>query len=888
MNEDPTAQTAAPAWFHTPGRPFEVATFWFWHRLPTGEEIHTQLADMKAKGIGMVMIQARPALERTLYLSPPYLEACRAACAQARRLGLGITLYDEYGWMSGHGGGRTVEGGEHLRERHLFWATGAAEASELMVSGIRAPFFDFMGQMGRDWLYEGGVARWGDWRSILVIAHPASVTTPDDIRPLDGAVIEETGPDSCRIRLAPGVSIPEGWRVTAFVSARCLTSRLVNYLLPETAQRFAEAVYGPLLAAAGGQADSVFFDHPYAGFYLWNEHHGPLGNSLLSDGTSADPADARALLSLTCDVGPESARLRAGYLRRYGQRMHEAFFGTLSRWAREHHIGLTGHELLTHVGSWNLQGDLRGFDPRSMPGIDYFGIDAYRTETTVDAADYAPQLAARFGDSVARAHGRTRCTIEQYATGREVGLPALAGQWGLTPARFRAQSIRHLLFGARRILLHAVNVTDGFDDDPRPLANPRFDFPPAFNFEPWWEDCHLIFRELARLSAFLEEGEPVRPVALFYPLQTLYAEGPDHACGAHFGRWAQALARAGIGYDIVDEATLAPALGHETRYATLILPAVTLFGTDETAEIIAAFARRGGHVVLSQTAADARVSEGILPDLTASEPVTRLVDPSVKTITAWVGQLERPVPDVRFADGGTTWCTALHCGDEWRLAVFNDMAQARDLSIAFAAETLEGDIWCPRTGERRALPASAFDGRHFRGTLAPEGILCLSIRAAAPPVAAPREMTTKPAHATEPLASLTLSEGWTLEADGRPPVPIAVDGGWEGQGFDTFAGTGIYRCTVRLPRMAMARWQIRLPAVHESAELWIDGAWVGTHIAGEACFPLPAVSGADCLIELRVRNTAANRYYAGSAFGARPSPSGLTQPPRLEALSSSD
>ncbi len=56
-----------------------------------------------------------------------------------------------------------------------------------------------------------------------------------------------------------------------------------------------------------------------------------------------------------------------------------------------------------------------------MPGVDHFGIDAYRTETAVDAADFAPQLAAKLGDSVARANGRQRCTVEQYATGGKQG-----------------------------------------------------------------------------------------------------------------------------------------------------------------------------------------------------------------------------------------------------------------------------------------------------------------------------------------------------------------------------------------------------------------------------------------------------------------------------------
>jgi hypothetical protein len=106
-----------------------------------------------------------------------------------------------------------------------------------------------------------------------------------------------------------------------------------------------------------------------------------------------------------------------------------------------------------------------------------------------------------------------------------------------------------LLFGARQILLHAFSVTDGDDGDNRLLLNPRFDFPPAFNFEPWWEDCPAIFRELTRLSAFLEEGDPLRPVALFYPLETIRAEAMAPACGKHFGWWAEALSREGIGYE---------------------------------------------------------------------------------------------------------------------------------------------------------------------------------------------------------------------------------------------------------------------------------------------------------------------------------------------------
>lgn len=866
------APNETPDWFRDPEPHFRTAAFWFWHRLPTDAEIGDQLADMQAKGIATVMIQARPALARTDYLAPSYLAACRRAGEEARRLGLTLTLYDEYGWMSGHGGGRTVEGADHLRERHLFWASGAADGGDLTISGIHAPFFGFLGQLGRDWLYEGGAPRWGDWRSILVVAHPAEIADAGDIRVLAPAEIEPTGPDACRIRLSDTDMLPEGWQVTVFASARCLTSRLINYLLPEAAARFAATTHAPLLAALGDAVDAAFFDHPHAGFYVWNERGdgapGTLGNSLPCDGTPAEPGQAAALLALTRDVGPQTARLRADHLRAHGERLHEAFFGTLSRWTRAQGLGLTGHELLTHVGGWALAGDLKGFDPRTMPGLDYFGIDAFRTETTVDAADYRPQIAARFGDSVARAHGRRRCSLEQYATGREIGLPSLAGQWSLTPARFRRQAMRHILAGARRIVLHAVNVTDGFDDDERLLLNPRFDFPPAFNFEPWWEECPALFTELARLSAFLEEGEPVRPVALFYPLHTRRAEGPAHVSGEVFGRWAQALDEAGIGYGIVDESNLADTLAADTGYRVLVLPAVTLFAEAATADLIASFISRGGQAILSGSDGDA-----------ASGLAVSRMSGTAEAIRDWVARMQRPLPDIRFADAEPMRCTVLRVGEEWRIAVLNERPQPRSLHVTLPQPELMAESWCPRTGTRARLP-DAGDGAELRLTLPGEAILCLSLRpadgtAAPPPVEAVDTV----------LHTQILAEGWSLEVTGQPPVPIRVDRGWEAQGFARFSGTGLYRCTVERPIIAGAvRWRLRLPRVHETAELWVNGVHLGTHLAGAAVFDLPADLAQPLMVELRVRNTAANRYYGGTAYESGSMPSGLTAPPELEAL----
>ncbi len=78
-----------PDWFENPAAHFRTAAFWFWHRIPTDDAIAAQLRDMRDKGIGCVMIQARPALDLSAaYLSHrAYFAAFRRACATAKGLG---------------------------------------------------------------------------------------------------------------------------------------------------------------------------------------------------------------------------------------------------------------------------------------------------------------------------------------------------------------------------------------------------------------------------------------------------------------------------------------------------------------------------------------------------------------------------------------------------------------------------------------------------------------------------------------------------------------------------------------------------------------------------------------------------------------------------------
>src|SRR5579875_2425803 len=233
------------------------AVYWFWSRVPSRAEAERQVRALAEAGVGLVMIQARLSMDRERYLSPEYLQGYREAVEAAGAAGLRVGIYDEYNWMSGHGGGRTVRGADHLRERHLFWSTarGDRPTHPASVSELGSDWFDSLGPAGARWIYEDGVRRFDEWALVAADA------------------------DGCALRLAAEAPVPEGWAVTYFASARCASSRAVNYLDPRAAERFLEIAYEPYLDALGGligdPVESFSFDHPYGGFYGWREREGP-------------------------------------------------------------------------------------------------------------------------------------------------------------------------------------------------------------------------------------------------------------------------------------------------------------------------------------------------------------------------------------------------------------------------------------------------------------------------------------------------------------------------------------------------------------------------------------------------------------------------------------
>jgi hypothetical protein len=876
--------------FRNPSHAFQPAAYWFWHRLPESDQIASQLAEFSQAGFGTIMIQARLAFARADYLSADYLAAYREAVEIAGGLGLKIGLYDDYNWISGHAGGRTVEGRDHLRERHLFWSSTRTPAGA--ISGIASPFIEAMGPDIARWQYEDGHLAWTEWTVLAALLHPED-NIEDDSAVADvtaRVILTEQSDQSCRF--AVNGAIPEGYAVTVFISARARTSRLINYLLPEAAERFVAVGLDPFATALRGlMPDPVrvlFFDQPGPGFYRWDQHSGNLGNSPLYAETlraafasRCEAPFALALLALVRDVGPRTVSLRCAFYETYAGMMHEAFLGNLAKWTRRYGLELSGHEILAHVGAWGLNQGFRSIDPRVAIGVDHFGVDGFRTETAVDANNFEAQLAPKLGDSVARAHGRSRCVVETYATSLHADVRA-SGQWDLTLATMRAQAIRLAFLGARQFLIHALWQTDGFDGDDRPFVNPRFDFAPGINFEPWWPYVSQFSAEMARLSAFIEPAAPLTRVAILYPLHTAWAKGPHHDHGAHFGAWCRHLNALDCDYLIVDERGLDDATFADGRlrisgcgFDAIVLPSAAVLKTCRTLARIAEFQSNG--IALWTSGDEPRCLDAPESGMPALKANRRLLGvPSQDDVGALIAALPAIGPRINVPPETSLrrWA-GFEPDGRWRLAFFNEGDKEASIEIGLP-DGVESECWDPRNG----LVSGVEHGRVLELSLEPHALVCLRMRQI--PAAAPAITPAAPAMTVESVT--TLGASWSLLAPGADhAVPIAVDRGWELQGFPALSGVGLYECEIAVDKAGF--FVLDLPLVHTAVTVALDRR----EIARLGWPPYRAALGrletGIHRLTLAVSNTAANRYYAGTPYrGARDAPSGLGAPPRLIRL----
>lgn len=713
------------------------AVYWFWHSVPTADEIRRQIADMDESGIKTFLIQARLAFPIEEYLGEGYFAAYRLAMQEARARGMTAGIYDDYNWDSGQAGGRSVKLNDNARERHLFWTSGQVKAGvcSCRISDIHSLMYSGMGQAVLDWIYEGGQPRWDDWQVFKVLAFPQKelVSFTNDVIDVTAyCAIKNTGNDACEIKLElPHTLNLDGYQIAAFAAARCATSRLINYLSPEAVDAFITAGYEPYRQHLGDYFGRtikfMFFDHPYGGFYGWEECSGNLGNSLMFDSRLAEKflsdkgySLEQALLSFIHELGDETPKYRADFFEVYGSLGRETFFGKLSAWTKKNGLGLSGHELLAHVGAWGYTEGFTFLDARTNFAADYFAIDAYRTQTAVDASNYHAQISAKLGDSVAKANGRRGCLIEQYAVSESTDVPGGAGQWGLTLAQLRSQAIRHTFLGASQFIFHGFYQTDGSANNLDLYKNPRFDFAPGLNFEPWFEKYSQFAREMSELAALLAKANPASSAAVLFPLRTWWAEGGEGIFSQESEKWFRYFLEHNIQFDIVNEEQLEVGrvensdflIGKE-RYKALIFPGTGVVRSEKILAQLSVFVSNGGLFIASGKLPEASQGKGRCDEIKAG--FLQLVDsrtsahyfpqfPSTEKLAELFAKNEISFGSLTDGNGHPFWSWKGTLEGDPLILVFNDQAEDDHLTVQVSRDDLEPATLDIESGQVKSWP----------------------------------------------------------------------------------------------------------------------------------------------------------------------------------------
>ncbi|MGW7693521.1 hypothetical protein ACWGMA_32475 [Streptomyces asiaticus] len=913
--------------FRNPDPWHAPAAYWFWHRLPDEDTIRAQVRQMHDAGIRSFQVQARLSYPIEGYLDDDYLAACRTAVETAAELGMIVGIYDDYNWQTGHAAGRAVTGHDELRERHLFWVRIPAGASEGSLSGIRSAT-ENLGPAAMDWHYEGGVVAWADWRVeyALVVEATKAVETVEAVEAAEAAEAAagerstaaerpelvdrvDGSADRCRVRLVEPV--PDDGEAIVFVSARCATSRLVNPVDPVAVDRFIEAGYQPFADVLGDFFGStvayMFFDQPHAVYYDWAERTGDLRSAMPFHESLAVSIRERwggrtpqVLAAVLDGDDPERLSLRTQFYEHFSGYAMETFLGKLRTWSHAHGLRQSGHEVLGHVGGWALDTAFANWDLRVNFGLDHFGVDGYRDLTAVDAQDALVQLSPVFGDSVARHHGRGGTMVEQYFVTPPDGGTPWSGHWGLTLQELRTTAINHHLQGMRQMIFHGFYQTHGHGDDHESLRNPRFDFPPGINFEPWFADHHPRFAlESARLSEFLEPVSPQSDVAVLYPLRTVWTAGQLGDQASALGEWARALTESRVGFHLVDERDLETATVEEgavcfgdRRYRALVLPAVTTLRSAASLRRLRRLTESGVRV-LGSGATPAVYQEG--PQTAAEDwadlaPAVEMFPavPEEAVLRGLAARRARTEPTLCVPAGSAVrWRGGPDAADGFRFACFAEAGGTVDLLLPDGPWHIEE--WEAADGTVRTLEAAESP---VALRLERNALRLLRVRRDAEPASGRADATedseaaaghgTPEWSAPEPLAS-----GWLLEVaedayeEAGTRRDIAVTCGWERQGLPAFAGTADYVRQIEIGTPVPL--ELTLPAVAGAVTVSVNGVRVAERAWAPYRVTIPAHALRPGGNELRVRvaPSAANRYYAGTGLRTEPEPCGLLAPPLL-------
>ena len=686
--------TATPAeslyqGFRNPPRAYSIAPYWYWNGRITPEETRRQIQEMIRQGVYQAIVFPWDGME-VPYLSEDYWQQIGAALDIAKDLGFTLNVADEYDWPSGHAWD--------------FWS-GKPELSRVLQ---KHPEFR-MERLAYEELTLEGPRNWThDAASVAVAAR------------LDAA--GRVDANSLRA-LPPEGKIPAGkWLVTLYRLEPAVGGHntRVDLLNPDAVKVYLEMVYEEYARRFPQHLGTTLR-------FTVADHEGAYGvpiaytPRLWEEFRKRKRYDLRPMLPLlvhdTAD-GLRSRQVRQDYLEVISDLYVESFTGQVSQWCRRH--GLL-HGASAYEEQLYIQAGQAG---------DMFRWWRSGTLVEIDALLERARMPVDFKEAVSVAHfDRKPLLVENQG---------LQGHDSfLSPEKMRLGANMCLLWGANTLVPY-------FDYDPRKITWP----PQWFLGQPFWPFFHLYADYVRRAQYMNAQGRHLAPVAIYYPLETAFANSAtlftnqphrdlfwnnamDHTQNFYTALQLE-LARAGWDYHILDGHYLRQArirnraleLADES-FRVLILPPMTDLDERSVAKV-RKFAEAGG-VVLAVGGLPRGMSGAGLRRFPVREhkpfmdrldylrpiQVPEEVRADLRPVLEALRGVEPPQAEVISGEGGDLYFSHRQKdGVDWYWAV-NDSPRQREVTVRFASRG-GFEKWDAETAERSPLPGDGAGGVTLR------------------------------------------------------------------------------------------------------------------------------------------------------------------------------
>ena len=673
---------------------------WFWNDTQVEPaELIRQMAGYKDAGYGGLSILPFGKNFKPEYLTDTYFDAYRLCIEEARKLGLTLWIYDEYGFPSGTAGDINGDGFgrfKHQYPEHTYKRLDRFEyrPKQNTVFGIELPQGQLMAAVAMDTL---------TFERIDLSSNIA-----------EGQLRWKT-PDSGH------------WKVMLFVCVDAGKS-IVDYMSREAVELYIgmthDAYYKRFGDYFGNTVVGTFFDEPTL-YYAQGRAWTPAFNQQFEAAYGFSPA--LYYPALWYDIGPETAQAR-NYLFGFRTELYASGYPKLvSDWSIRHGVLATGHqdneEVVNPVGT---SGDLmKCFKYQDVPGIDKIGGNrpAERFYKIVSSAAYN--------------WNRSLVMSETYGAMGNIGWNEIFGI-----------AMDQYVKGINILIPHAV----WYNTD-------KVVYKPELSLRnPIYADSLRSFTDyLSRLNALMQNNARwMGDVAVLYPIQTMqsghYFDGPlDYYRGGvdmpdmDYVDVGVALSDS-LGCDFMflhpevfdDQCRIDGdklLLNNEIQYnafTTLIIPACRTISLSNL-EKIRDFAMTGGAVIFTSylpekatiTADDNQVTT-IVSDLLNSQKAIFIEHPVPERLKAAIDR--QPAKQaLRFVSGSALRNVhkQLHGKNLWFFA--NPDESPKTAEIALDGE-YRLEAWNPHTGETGGKVATVISDGKTRFNLRLDGYKSLFIK----------------------------------------------------------------------------------------------------------------------------------------------------------------